>query len=379
MRGMRLALAVFLIAIFSAPLRAQRPTLAAEKLLTIGPGNAAGLYLFCQITAVRTDASGNIYVLDFVRARIMKFNALGQFVGTIGTPIFDVASSDELRKILFSNLPETRTKARASNVTGEIFGPKALFLDENGLFVLDTDKLVTYDASGALRKVIPLAKKNPQLYPYLRAAFPDDQGTLVLVGQDVQGRLFHVVNDQGDIVRSYGDKFEIPPDVVAQAGSDLEDSAARMMSAPVSVSVGAAGDILILSPFRYEIRCYRGERLARTLEGPPPYASGFAGFIRHSVDGKPAGLSSGHINPPVLLEQGGLILVFQLHEESKNSATNMLSFKVDVFNASGFLRSYDVTLEGYPNFLAPGGRLFTIGHSERPFINEYVLKGLPGN
>jgi len=374
MRSMRLALAVFLIAALSAPLLAQHPTLIAEKVLTIGPGSSAGPYLFGRIAAVRTDTSGNIYVLGSFRAGIAKFNPRGEFISMIGRPLFDFSSQKEQMSYLNGHEDFARDKFLSSRTTGELYAPRDFYLDEKRILITDIRRLVLYDAQGSLQRVANLDRDS-----YEQAAFPNAQGELVFLGPDAGGSLFHVLDEKGQIVRSYGDKFAMPPEVAEKISGDLKEAETRMISRPVGYSFGPEGEALLLSPFSYEIRIYREERLWKTLTGKPPYSSGFAGFTYPNVDGKPAGLITNYIESPVLLARDGLILVFLAKSRSEASSGARQSFRVDVFKDYEFAASFELALDGYPSHLGPKGRLFTIGSSLNPFVNEYVLKGLPGN
>lgn len=374
MKATRFAWGIFLIALSCTPLLAQHPTLIAEKVLTIGPGAADGPYLFGKIVAVRTDTSGNIYVLGSYRTGIAKFNPRGEFESIIGKPLFDVVSQKELMNYINGHEDVVKAKFISSRTTGELYAPKDFYLDEKRILVMDILKLVLYDARGNLQRVANLDRNS-----YAQSAFPNAQGELVFLGPDAGGSLFHVLNEKGQIVRSYGDKFVMPPEVAEKISGDLKEAETRMISRPISFSFGPKGEALLLSPFGYEIRIYREERLWKTLTGQPPYSSGFSGFTYPNVDGKPAGLITNYIASPVLLKRDGLILVFQAKDRSETSSSALQSFRVDVFKDYEFANSFEFTLDGYPNYLGPNGRLFTIGSSLNPFVNEYVLKGLPGN
>jgi hypothetical protein len=373
MSATRITMGFLLAALLCAPLLSQNPPLVAEKIMTIGPGAADGPYLFSRIAAVRTDASGNIYVLSTFRAGIAKFNPRGEFASTIGKPLFDFASQKEQTNYLNGHEDFARAKFLSSRTTGELYAPRAFYLDEKRIIVTDIRRLVLYDAQGNLRRVANLDRDS-----YEQAAFPNAQGELVFLGPDAGGSLFHVLDEKGQIVRSYGDKFAMPPEVAEKISGDLKEAETRMISRPISFSLGPEGKVLLLSPFSYEIRIYRGERLWKTLTGRPPYSSGFAGFTYPNVGGKPAGLITNYIAEPVLLEKDGLILVFQAKSRSETSSAAPQSFRVDVFKDYEYANSFELALDGYPNYLGSNGRLFTVGSSLKPFVNEYVIKGLPG-
>ena len=370
MRIIRYSAGIFWIVLLCAPLFSQTPTLVAEKTLTIGPGAAGGPYVFVRIADVKADSAGNIYVLDSVRARIAKFNGRGEFLSTIGQPLFDVTNRNELYK----NPDLLKTKLRSSRDSGELYSPQAFYLDKQSVFITDLGKVVVYSATGEFQRAVSWKQM-----VNVQAAFLNARREVVLLGSATgRDQIFHVLDSEGNISRSYGDNFEIPSKLANSISGDQKESKIKMMSLPVSFCLGVDGEVLILSPFRYEIRIYREDSLWKTIIGTSEYSGGFAGGIDHSIGGKPAGFSIGYIAPPVILKNDDLILVFQVNDQRASPASGLRSFRVDVFKDSEFIKSYDLMLEGYPKGLGPNGHLFTIGSGSSLFVNEYVLKSLPG-
>ncbi|MCX6563451.1 MAG: hypothetical protein NTU60_07585 [Candidatus Aminicenantes bacterium] len=374
MRTIRYSAGIFWIVLLCAPLFSQTSSLVAEKILTIGPGATGGSYLLVEIKGVRTDSSGNIYVLDSLRARIAKFNPFGEFMSTIGKPLYDVNSHNELdNNEAYKKAEVRKAKLLSSRVTGELSYPSALFVDDKRILVTDTGKLVLYDLLGNVERVV-----TPKEVAMMYAAFPNVRGELVLMGLAAQDSMFHVLDGAGAIARSFGDRFAVPPEISGKWSGDLKDSKIKMASMPISYFVGLGEEILLLNPFRYEINIFRGERLWKTLTGSSSYSSGFTGISESYIGGKLAGLIGGSIAAPVILERDGLILVFQANDRGATPSDVQRIFRVDVFKDYKYFKSFDLELEGYPNYLGPKGHLFTIGSTRKPFVNEYVLKSLPG-
>jgi hypothetical protein len=372
MRIIRNSTGIFWIVLLCAPLFSRTPPLVAEKTLTIGPGAVGGPYVFVQIADVKADSAGNIYVLDSVRARIAKFNGRGEFLSTIGQPLFDVTSRNELYK----NPDLLKTKLRSSRDSGELYSPQAFYLDTQSVFITDLGKIVVYSATGELQRAVSWKQMLN-----VQAAFLNAHGEFVLLGSTAgRNQMFHVLDGEGNIARSYGNNFEIPSKLADSISGDQKESKIRMMSMPVSFCLGVDGEALLLSPFRYEIRIYREDNLWKTILGTSEYSGGFAGGMDHSIGGKPAGFSMGYIAPPVILKKDDLILVFQVNDRGAipASSSGLRSFRMDVFKNSEFFKSFDLAIEGYPKGLGPNGHLFTIGPGSRPFVNEYILKSLPG-
>jgi hypothetical protein len=371
MRIIRRSAGIFWIVLLCAPLFSQLPSLVAEKTLTIGPGAAGGRYVFVRIEDVKADSAGNIYVLDSVRARIAKFNGRGEFLSTIGQPLFDVTSRNELYK----NPDLLKTKLRSSRDSGELYSPRAFYLDMQSVFITDLGKIVVYSATGELQRAVSWKQMLS-----VQAAFLNAHGEVVLLGVAVgRNQMFHVLDGEGNIARSYGDNIEIPSKLAGSISGDQKESKIRMMSMPVSFCLGIDGEVLVLSPFRYEIRIYRDDSLWKTIIGTSKYSGGIVGGIDHSIGGKQSGFSVGYVAPPVILRKDDLILVFQVNDPGASPASGLRGFRVDVFKDSEFIKSYDLTLEGYPKGLGPNGHLFTVGSGSSLFVNEYVLKSLPGN
>jgi len=344
----------------------QNAPLAAEKLFTIGPGTAKGPYLLLNVDDLRTDASGNIYVLDSRRAKIVKFSPAGEFMSTIGRPVFEVENSSQERNYLKDR--DLKAKLTASRTTGDLYSPRALHIDDKSILVADTGKLVLFDLLGNVMRVVT-TKGMSLLY----GAFPNDRGELTVLGSAADDSLFHVLDGEGNPVRSYGDRFAVPPEIKDKWSGDTKDSKIKMASMPISYFIGSAGESLLIDPFKYEISIFRGERLWETLTGPSPYSSGFVGVSESHIDGKRAGLITGSIARPMIFETNGLILVFHAKDGGNVGSGNPRIFRVDVFKAYRFAKSFDLALEGYPGYVDTEGRLFTIGSHLNPFVNAYAI------
>jgi len=343
----------------------------AEKILTIGPGSAEGPYLFVRVEDVKADAAGSIYVLDSVRARVAKFNSRGEFSSTIGRPLFELISRNQFQ---YLNSDFVTSKLRSARESDELYFPSAVWLTTDEVYVADMSKVVAYSAEGKTLRIIRWKERL-----YLRGGFPNGQGEVVLLGS-IPGRnqIFHVIDTAGNIGRSYGEGFEVPPKLAASIPDDQKQTRMAMMAMPVCSCFGPEGEAVVLSPFRYEIRIYRDDELWRTVTCPAPYEGGFAGGINSYVDGKPAGYSIGYIAPPVILRKNDVILVFQVtnRDAADSGDPDLRSFRVDVFKKYEFLKSFNISLEGSPKALSPDGHLFTVGSLDHPFVNEYVLKFL---
>jgi hypothetical protein len=355
-----------------APIFSQTSSLIAEKILSIGSGVAGGPYVFVQIADVKTDSAGNIYVLDSLRARIAKFDPAGALLSTIGKPLFDVENQKQEREYK-KNSELLEAKIIAARTTGELYSPKSLYIDEKNILVTDTGKLVLFDLLGNVERVV-----TPKGMPLYYAAFPNARGELTVLGLADEDFLFHVLDREGRIIRSFGERFNVPSKISDAWSGDTKNSKIKMASMPISYYIGSADESLIMNPFQYEIGIFREERLWRTLTGPSPYSSGFAGISESHIGDKLAGLISGAIAPPVILKKDDLILVFQVKDRGATPASALRSFQLDVFKNSEYYKSFDLMFEGYPKCLGPNGHLFTIGSGSVLFVNEYVLKSLPG-
>ena len=349
------------------PAPAQDPPLTAEKILTIGPGSAKGPYLFLNIEAVRTDGSGNIYVLDSRRAKIVKFSPAGEFLSVIGRPVFEIGSWEE-EKNLPKMADDFKAKVLAARTTGDLYSPRDLHMGDGNILVTDIDKLVLFDLSGTVKKVVAMKWMSSPL-----GAYQNDRGDLTVLGSAADDFLFHVLDGAGNAVRSYGDLFGVPPEISEKWSGDTKNMKVKMAGMPVSYFNGPGGESLLIDRFRYEIRVYREERLLTTLSGPLPYSSGFGGFSESRIDGKLASIIGGSVAPPRIFGTSGLILVFQARDRGNVGTGYSRIFRVDVFKSYRLAKSFDLSMEGYPNHVDSEGRLFSTGSYRSPFINAYSL------
>jgi hypothetical protein len=87
-------------------------------------------------------------------------------------------------------------------------------------------------------------------------------------------------------------------------------------------------------------------------------------------------LTGGFVSPPTIFAVNRTILVFRAKDRGDIPITNSRIFRMDVFKAYRYVKSFDVRLEGYPASVDFAGRPYTRGIPPNPFIYVYALRPL---
>jgi hypothetical protein len=202
--------------------------LSLEKTLIIGSESGDQRYVFTDIRHVALDSEGNIYVLDRGSYRIIEFDPKGNYLRSV-----------EIRK---GQGPEEVSLILGIAVT-----------DKGKIFALDGNKIkiLVFDEGGNFVESFKIGFQAINVIPYF------DENVVVLGLNN--GHIFHVFSPQGKFLGSFGEPLEVP-------SRYSQYKSLPQVLLPRRADRSTYGNIFLVSPYNYEIRIYRGEKLKKLVE-----------------------------------------------------------------------------------------------------------------
>lgn len=336
-----------------------RYIVSVKKEISIGKEKGNDNYIFGRIEDVAVDEKGNIYILDSIRERIQKFDRNGKFLFTIGKPKFHFKNIGDYQK----NLRMVDEVVRKEGIKpDELFHPKKLFYKKNKLYVLDIDKVCIYSSShNELLRTIPL---NNLIGRWI---FVNNNDEIVIGGIKLDSdKIFHVFDENGNLKYSFGDYFDIPPDIRSSLPKEFNS---KVIATPSwCYYCVKTNKYYLLNPFKYEIKIYQGKKLNKVITPPiKGYRTTPPQGIVHYINGKFAGYSTGFIAPPTIIKRGDYLFVFHPDIE--------LGFcSVDVFKNNVLQETLKADINGFPIVMDKEGYIYCIREENGSYsLTKYLF------
>lgn len=288
-----------------------RVTLSTVYEIKGPPGGAFGAVL-----DVAVDERGGLVVLDMQKKEIHRFDETGRWNAAV----------------------DMRPEGDAP------WYPRAVFASGERLYVLEGLNILIRDLKGGSVRKIPAQG-------ILSMAFYVHDGDIVLSGNKKGSEdMFHVFDENGNGVESFGARFAVPDEISAALPGDYDP---KELSDTLKFYWSPSDDeLFVANPFRYEIRIYRGRKLFRTLTHNASYSS-FAGGIRHlSPEGRNMGFSTGFIGYPSAIRRGDVLLVF------RPKSPGRADYCVDLFKDYEYQSTQDLEIHGLPIAADPEGNVY---------------------
>lgn len=296
---------------------------ALDKLYEIKgpPGGAFGVLLELAV-----DEKGNLFVLDKLKDEIYRFDRAGQFMSSI-----DI-------------------RARAGAKLRPLGG---IFASGDRLYVLEGSNIVIRDLKGGLIREVPTHIPTHKVITF---AFYIQDGDIVMSGtKEGSEDSFHILDDHGKEIGSFGGSFAIPDKIRASLPKDDDP---RNLSKPLKIFYSAPEDeLFVFNPFRYEIQVYRGRKLYRTLTHDASYGGIAGGYRDLGPTGQNIGYTPAYIGNPLVITSGRYILVLRLKSWESES------YGVDIFKDYYYQATQDLDIKGPPIASDQEGNVYVIVES----------------
>jgi len=339
-----------------------------DKILSVGINKQNNQNEFISIEDIKTDDYGNLYVLDSKRQLVLKYDASCNFVKTIGKPSLNITNKEEIKNKLAS------IKAGQIKVNKEyLYNPLKLFLKNDKLYILDLDKVSVYSINGEFIKNVKLI-----------GLFPRDihinNNNEIVVAQvlEYSNNIFHVYDENGNLIRSFGDYFEIPNKYKLLGQNTTISNKQRGF--PISIKYFSETEKLyLMNPFEYEIRVINEDGIVNNIKNEknvryyPPQG------ISQPLEGQREAWAIAYMAAPKILMMNGRILVFTPKIINKVN----IGCWVEIYNNERREAVSAVDLKSYPACIfgrsinSNEGELYCIEIDNGSyFVGKYLIKML---
>ena len=294
---------------------AQKPgekDFSLKKELEIGLLEGDKDYIFGQITDVKIDSLGNIFVLDVKMNRVVKYDRDGIFILRFG---------------------------KKGVGPGEFENPRTIALNSSGkVYVLDFRKVIVFDEKGGFIKSFRLDFMGVDIAI-------DDKGNLVILGAR-SNQLFNVYDSEGDYLHSFGNLVDIPEEFSKFKDDDLFRTPLRVWA--------NRNKIFVMNPYKYEIFFYENESLKGKLVRRSP------DYIKPEFKEEIPGGFSAVVANNFIFEKNNTIYVYY---DGKKASW------LDIFEYGKLIKSMEV--KGALTAIDDEGRFYFIENEDYPKIVRY--------
>ena len=221
---------VAILGLFTAGfISVEEKTLLLKEDLSIGVEDGDENLIFERISSIRLDGEDNIYILDWRKNSIVKFDSTGKFLASI--------------------------VLKRGQGPGEVVSLGHMDVSPAGrIFVHDNSrKVIVFNPEGHLLREI----RHRDLQGTSIACLGEDQ--IVILGLK-DNKIFHLFDMEGKRLSSFGDPFEVPPSL-----SKFKDMS--MVKMPIRFDRSKKNTLYIINPHKNEIYAYKHQSLEKIIKG----------------------------------------------------------------------------------------------------------------
>lgn len=269
-----------------------------------------------QPTAVATDAAGNLYIADAANNQVVKTNATGATIKTLGSGLSgprgvavdaagDVFISDTGNNRIVEVAALTGTQ---SVVTTDVKSPQGLAVDRNGnLYIADTGnaRIVEVSSWGELGEAPLLAYTGAQTLVSPVGVAVDSLGNVYVADSGNSSALIEITAGGGDLQpTSGGTSLAAPAQELSLTGASI--------SAPAGIAIDAANNLYVSDSSGNVVQAIPGG----SGPGSEPFTLSFSGLS------KPGGMAMDTSGNLYLADTGnGRVLVMNRSQVAVNFGT----------------------------------------------------------
>lgn len=301
--------------------RQQPKELSLQEELSIGVESGAEHEMFAEIGDVSLDSEENIYILDGKEGKVHKYDTNGNFLQSLG--------------IKRGEGPREASYVHGLAVTqkGRVFA-----LDRN------TGKILVFNEEFDFIRSFKTDFRAIDILPYSEEEF-------IILGIKDEN-VFHVFDQEGNLLDSFGEIFEIPTEY-------LEYKNVPLTKLPRRADITKEGRIYLVNLHKYEIRVYEDKKVDHIIKGESEFFTPFKIVLSQKGDD---GVQRIGIRFPYIsvLEQGKRLYVSMLawEEDELNH--------LDVFENENLIASRKIT--GFPYTIDKQGRLYLVEEEYFPRV-----------
>lgn len=289
--------------------------------LSIGVESGDDRFMFADIGGVALDSEENIYILDWKDSKIKKFNKDGKFLQSL-------------------EVKRGEGPQEASYITGMAVTPKGRIYAHDR----NTGKILVFDEGFEWVHSFNTDFQSIDILPY-------SEERIIILG--IKGDyVFHVFNQEGNLLESFGETFEIPSEY-------LEYKNVPLAKLPRRADITRDGRIYLVNLHKYEIRVYEDKKAHHVIKEESEFFTPFKVVVSEKTDDgvQRIGMRFPYIS---VLEHGKRLYV------------SMLAWEEDELNHLDVLENEKLVaslkIVGFAHAIDKQGRLYLVDEEEYPRV-----------
>lgn len=313
-----------IIGLFAAGfVSAEKKSLFLKEDLSLGVEDGDENLIFERISSVRLDSSGHIYIFDWEKSSIVKFDPNGEFLASIAL--------------------------KRGQGPGEVVNLGHMDVSASGrIFIHDINsrKVLVFNPEGHLLREI----WHRDFQGTSIACLGDDQVVILGFKDD---KIFHVIDLEGKLLSSFGDPFEVPSHL-----SKFKDM--PLVKMPLRFDRSKTNSFYIINPHKNEIYAYRDYNLERIIKGKSKW-------FEHEK--------------ALITDKGHLALIFPAVYVLEHQNRLYITFPPQRGQGSGELTIFEndkpvasAEVIGIPHAVDSQGRLYVVEQENFPRVVRYIVQ-----
>ena len=306
--------------------RQQPRELSLQEELSIGVESGDEHDMFAEIGDVDLDSEENIYILDGKEGKVNKYDTNGNFLKSL-----EIKRGEGPREASYVHKLAVTQK-------GRIYA-----LDRN------TEKILVFDEEFEFVRSFKTDFRSIDILPYSEEEF--------IVFGIKDENVFHIFDQEGNLLESFGETFEIPSEY-------LEYRNVPLVKLPRRADITTNGRIYIVNLHEYEIRVYEDKKVHHVIKEESEFFTPFKVVVSEKTDNgvQRIGMRFPYIS---IIEEGKRLYVTMMAwEEDKLN-------HLDVFENEKLIASQKIV--GFAHAIDKKGRLYLVEEEDYPRVVRVTI------
>jgi len=306
--------------------RQQPRELSLQEELSIGVESGDEHDMFAEIGDVDLDSEENIYILDGKEGKVNKYDTNGNFLKSL-----EIKRGEGPREASYVHKLAVTQK-------GRIYA-----LDRN------TGKILVFDEEFEFVRSFKTDFRSIDILPYSEEEF--------IVFGIKDENVFHIFDQEGNLLESFGETFEIPSEY-------LEYRNVPLVKLPRRADITTNGRIYIVNLHEYEIRVYEDKKVHHVIKEESEFFTPFKVVVSEKTDNgvQRIGMRFPYIS---IIEEGKRLYVTMMAwEEDKLN-------HLDVFENEKLIASQKIV--GFAHAIDKKGRLYLVEEEDYPRVVRVTI------
>jgi len=306
--------------------RQQPRELSLQEELSIGVESGDEHDMFAEIGDVDLDSEENIYILDGKEGKVNKYDTNGNFLKSL-----EIKRGEGPREASYVHKLAVTQK-------GRIYA-----LDRN------TGKILVFDEEFEFVRSFKTDFRSIDILPYSEEEF--------IVFGIKDENVFHIFDQEGNLLESFGETFEIPSEY-------LEYRNVPLVKLPRRADITTNGRIYIVNLHEYEIRVYEDKKVHHVIKEESEFFTPFKVVVSEKTDNgvQRIGMRFPYIS---IIEEGKRLYVTMMawEEDELNH--------LDVFENEKLIASQKIV--GFAHAIDKKGRLYLVEEEDYPRVVRVTI------